>query len=263
MTTIENATAVLRLFNQSGLMQGQPGLTFTDITTALNLPKSTVSRLLSTMESQGLLERDADSRRFYPGDLLLSLASSYLSTPLVDGASSMMARLATDSSCTGYISMLEGRDVMIMRMFQGRMFIQVVTPPGSRLPAAETSVGRAILARYSDDYVRNLYADEWRVTSPNAPQTLPLLLAELERIRARGWAVSRNETLQGISAIATSVSNKHLGETVALGLTFPTQSLEPLSSSFALDALQRVTHRLADKYGDRTAAFHNDSIVEQ
>lgn len=251
MTTLENATAVLKLFNQQGLVQGQQGLSFTDVVAALKLPKSTVSRLLATMENQGLLERNPDTRCFHLGQMLLSLASHYLSTPLVDGASSMMARLAAESSCTGYISVLEGRDVLVMRMFQGRMYVQAVTPPGSRFPAAETSVGRAILSRYSDDYVRNLYAGAWRVSSPNSPQTIQQLLAELDRIRECGWALARNEALPGISAIATTLSNKHRGETVALSLSFPTQSQDQLFSPIALDALQMVTRQLAGKYGDR------------
>lgn len=259
MTTLENATAVLKLFNRTGVSQGQPGLTFTDIAQALDLPKSTASRLLAAMESEGLLERDPDTRCFHVGHMLLTLASNYLSTPLVDGASSLMARLAAESRCTGYISVLEGREVRVMRMFQGRMFIQVITPPGSRLPAAETSVGRAILSRYSDDFVRQLYAGAWQVNSPNSPQTVEQLLAELARIRQQGWALARNETLQGISAVSTTITNKHRGETIALCLSFPSQDPSSPYSSPALDALQIVTRQLAGKYGD--CAWQRDNMI--
>ena len=53
MTTLENAAAVLKLFQRFGVAQGHPGLTFTEVVEALGLPKSTVSRLLATMESEG------------------------------------------------------------------------------------------------------------------------------------------------------------------------------------------------------------------
>ncbi len=256
MTTLENATAVLKLFHQHGMVQGQQGLSFSDVVTTLKLPKSTVSRLLAAMESQGLLERNPDTRCFHLGQMLLSLASHYLSTPLVDGASAMMAKLAAESSYTGYISVLEGREVMVMRMFQGRMFVQAVTPPGSRFPAVETSVGRAILSRYSDDDVRKLYAGAWRVRSANSPQTLEQLLAELGRIRERGWAMACSEALPGIGAISTTLSNKHRGEIVALSLSFPTQSQDQLFIPTALDALQMVTRQLAAQYGDRAISHH-------
>lgn len=250
MTTLGNSVAILKLFKRINLTQGQCGLTFTAIVEALRLPKSTVSRLLATMESEGLLERDPESRCFRLGRMLLSLTSHYLSTPLVDCASPMMVRLAAESSCTGYISMLDGREIMVMRLFQGRMFIQLVTPPGSRMPAAQTSVGRALLARHSDDFVRKLYQDDWQAGSPNSPQTIEQLLAELDRIRQRGWSLARNETLQGLSSLSTTVTNKHLGETVALCLSFPSLTSEQLYLPATLDALQNVTHKLAGQYDD-------------
>ena len=60
MTTLENAAAVLKLFSQQRVMHGQPGIAFSDVVEQLALPKSTVSRLLQTMENQGMLERDPD-----------------------------------------------------------------------------------------------------------------------------------------------------------------------------------------------------------
>lgn len=252
MTTLENSVAILKLFNRSDLNHGQPGLTFSAVVEALGLPKSTVSRLLSIMESEGLLERDPGSRCFRLGRMLLTLASQYLSTPLMDCASPMMVRLAAESSSTGYISVLDGREIMVMRMFQGRMVMQLVTPPGSRMAAAQTPVGRALLARHSDDYVRKLYQGVWKAGVPNSPQTLEQLLVELSRIRQQGWALARNEMLQGIGSLSTTVANKHLGEVVALCLSFPSQSAEQPYSPATLDALQSVTRKLAGQYGDRT-----------
>jgi IclR family KDG regulon transcriptional repressor len=55
MTTLENAAAVLKLFSQQRMMHGQPGISFSDVVNQLALPKSTVSRLLQTMETQGML----------------------------------------------------------------------------------------------------------------------------------------------------------------------------------------------------------------
>jgi len=120
MSTLENATAVLKLFSRQGVSQGHPGLSFSDVVSNLQLPKSTVSRLLVTMEGEGLLERDPNSRLYRIGKLLLAISSHYLSTPLVDATSPYMTQLSQLTQCTGYVSILEGRDIMIMRMFPGR-----------------------------------------------------------------------------------------------------------------------------------------------
>lgn len=250
MTTLENAAAVLKLFSQRQITHGQGGISFTDVVERLGLPKSTVSRLLQTMENQGLLERDPQSRQYHIGYMLLEVASHYLSTPLVESATAAMMQLNQLTFCTGYISKLEGRENWVMRTLPGRHFLQVVTPVGTSSPAAETSVGRAMLARESDEQVCERFAAGYHVASINAPQTLEALLRKLAIIRQRGWSLARNETLPGISSLATSVINKHRSETVGLCLSFPSQSEEQPYSPQVLEALMAVSRQLAAKLGD-------------
>lgn len=250
MSTLENATAVLKLFSRQGVSQGHPGLSFSDVVSNLQLPKSTVSRLLMTMESEGLLERDPDSRLYRIGKLLLAISSHYLSTPLVDATSPYMTQLSQLTQCTGYVSMLEGRDIMVMRMFPGRTYLQVVTPAGSLLPAHETSIGRAILARYSDEEVRERYHGVYQVNSANSPKSIDLLLERLAEIRESGLSFANNETLQGISSLATSVFNKHRNELIGLGLSFPSPAEGKGIPEGIKESLIAVTRKVAEKLGD-------------
>ncbi|MGK3142766.1 IclR family transcriptional regulator [Pantoea sp. C2G6] len=249
MTTLENAAAVLRLFQRKGVTQGSVGLTFSEVVEALTLPKSTVSRLLATMESQGLLERNEETRGYHIGRVLLAAAGHYLSAPLVDSVSAAMVRLAASTGCMGYVSKLEGREVLVMRMFHGRHFTQMVTPPGSRMPAEATSTGRALLARLSDDEVRARFRDCWQVVSANSPQDLDALCSQLAEIRSQGWSLARNETLPGISSLSVIVHNKHHGETVALCLSFLSQENEPGYPPALLEALRATAAEMAEKYG--------------
>lgn len=250
MTTLENAAAVLKLFSKQGIRQGHPGLSFSDVVENLKLPKSTVSRLLMTMETEGLLERDPDSRLYRIGRLLLAVSSHYLSTPLVDLASPYMAQLSQLTQCTGYISMLEGRDIMVMRMFPGRTYLQVVTPAGSLLPAHETAIGRAILARYTDDDVLARYSGHYQVHSANSPASREVLLSRLAEVRQNGVSFANNETLLGISTLATSIFNKHRNETVGLCLSFPSPAQGKDIPEGIKEGLIAVTRQIAEKLGD-------------
>lgn len=249
MTTLENAAAVLKLFQQKGVTLGHPGLTFTDVVEALRLPKSTVSRLLATMEGQGMLERDPNSRCYHIGRVLLSVAGHYLSAPLVDSASPAMARLADKTGCIGYISRLDGCDLIVMRMFHGRQFTQLVTPPGSRMPAAATSTGRVLLAQLSEEEVRQRFQSGWQALPPNSPQTLDALCARLVEIRQQGWSLARNETLPGISSISVALHNKYHGDTAALCLSFLSQEGAQDYPAALLDELRNTASDVAAKYG--------------
>jgi len=250
MTTLENAAAVLKLFSTQGISQGHPGLSFSDVVENLKLPKSTVSRLLMTMETEGRLERDPDSRLYRIGKLLLAVSSHYLSAPLVDSASPYMTQLSQLTQCTGYISMLEGRDIMVMRMFPGRTYLQVVTPAGSLLPAHETAIGRAILARYTDDEVLERFNGKYQVSSANAPASMDGLLARLAEVRRTGLSFANNETLLGISSLACSIFNKHRNETVGLCLSFPSPAQGKEIPQGIKEGLIAVTRQIAEKLGD-------------
>lgn len=252
MTMLKNAASILKLLTQQQQHYDYDtaGISFTDVVTQTGLPKSTASRLLATMEKQGFLERDRRTRLYTTGQLLLSISNHYLSTPLVDSAAPFMGRLSQETLYTGYISALEGDEMMVMRMFQGRGFLQIITPPGSRSRPAETSVGRAILARHSDEEVKRLYAPGYQAASPNSPQTLAALLEKLAQIRRLGWSFACNETLAGISSLATAITNKHRNETIGLCLSFPSQTDDQPYSPQVLEALMTASHQLAEKLGD-------------
>jgi DNA-binding IclR family transcriptional regulator len=250
MSTLENAAAVLSLFSQRQTNFSQPGISFSEVVAQLELPKSTVSRLLKSLESQHWLERDPQTRQYHIGNLLLKVAGVYLSTPLVENAAAAMMRVDHLSICTGYIAVLEGCEGRVMRVLPGKHFMHVVTPVGALSPAAETSVGRALLARKSDEQVRSYYADGYRVQSPGSPQTLEALLKELARIRSRGWSLARNEILPGISSLATTVCNKHRCETVGLCLSYPSLSEDQPYAPEVLTALMAVSRTLGETLGD-------------
>ncbi|WP_192983212.1 IclR family transcriptional regulator [Pseudomonas sp. EggHat1] len=250
MSTLENAAAILSLFAQRQTNFSQPGISFSDVVAQLELPKSTASRLLKTLESQHWLKRDPHTRHYHIGSLLLKVAGFYLSTPLVESTAMAMRRLDHLSICTGYIAVLEGCEGRVMRALPGKHFMHVVTPVGALSPAAETSVGRALLARESDEQVRSHYAEGYRVQSPGSPQTLDALLKELARIRSRGWSLARNEILPGISSLATTVCNKHRSETVGLCLSYPSLSEGQPCAPEVLAALIAVSRTLGETLGD-------------
>ncbi|AKA39434.1 IclR family transcriptional regulator [Yersinia ruckeri] len=250
MSTLGNASSVLKLFAKQNIMHSHPGISFSDVINQLCLAKSTTSRLLMAMESEGLLERDPDTKLYHIGRLLLSISIQYLSTPLVDMAASMMIRLSQMTRCTGYISALDGREIMVLRMFYGQQFLPVVTPVGTRSPANETAVGRAILSRQNDSEVRECFSGHYRAGSPNSPQSLDALLAALALARQSGWTFARNETLQGVSSIATSVTNKHCSETIGLCLSFSSRDEKPFYQDEHVEALISMTRLLAEKLDD-------------
>lgn len=250
MTTLKNAAAVLEIFSDSSIKQTNQGISFTEIMQVLGLPKSTTSRLLTNMERCKLLEREPDSRLYHVGELLLAVSSSYLSTSLIDMAAPYMLRLSQKTTCTGYISILDDQHIVVMRMFPGSQYIRVVTPAGSVCSVAETAIGRALLARKTEDEIREMYKEGYFVVSKNAPQTLDELLAAVEVVRQHKWSFACNENFLGVRTVATAIFNKHRNETVGLCLSFPASQQNSQDCAEIIDGLVGLSKQLARKLGD-------------
>jgi DNA-binding IclR family transcriptional regulator len=247
MSTLENAASVLRLFTADRLE-----LTVTDVARALGLPKSSVSRLLKAMRESGLLTSAADTPRYRVGTLLFEIAQLHQqNSALMDLADVELSAICRDTRHTGYISILDGTDVLVLRMHPGREALRVVTPLGSRAAAFATANGRALLARLSDDKVRSLHPKPLQPPSANAPADMTSLLDRLTDTRRVGWCEAIDEAIPGVHSIAVAVEDAANAETFAFCLSFPVSQLSQIESRSIVRALTDAARRIAEKVGDR------------
>ncbi|TCV94346.1 IclR family transcriptional regulator [Biostraticola tofi] len=250
MSTLENASAVLKLFTADGTGLYPLGLSFSDVASHLQLPKSTVSRLLIAMESQGLLSRNPNNRLYTIGDLLLAVGSNYLSRPLAEIAASGLFPLASQYQCTAYLSRLENDRVYVIDFFHGHPSMPLPFSRGESLPAMQTAAGRALLSAFTESEVmaRLISRDACRgvFDKPGAAR----LWQRLSLVRRQGWSFSRNEAREGVSALATMLSHSARRENIALSLTYNSAGENDTFPEEMLASLKSVTRQLADKIGD-------------
>jgi DNA-binding IclR family transcriptional regulator len=247
MSTLENAASVLRLFTPDRLE-----LTVTDVARALALPKSSVSRLLKAMRESGLLAGVAGTPRYRVGTLLFEIAQLHQqNSALMDLADAELGAICRDTRHTGYVSILDGTDVLVLRMHPGREALRVVTPLGSRAAAFATANGRALLARLSDDKVRSLHPERLQPPSPNAPADISSLLDRLKQTRRVGWCEAIDEAIPGVHSIAVAVEDAANAENFAFCLSFPVSQLSQIESRWIVRALTDAARRIAEKVGDR------------
>jgi DNA-binding IclR family transcriptional regulator len=217
MTTLESAAAVLRCFSPS-----RTEITVTEASSLLSLPKSNISRLLRAMRDAGLLETVGDSKRYRPGPLILGVAHLYSSTSsLVGRADAVVARIVAAVGHTGYVSIRDGGEVTGLTYHPGTNVLRVATPVGRPLAAHSSATGRSLLARMSDEQVRELFPQPWPPVSPTAPQTIDELLQRLDKVRRLGFAESHDEANRGVGALATAVGSPETGEAVSLCIAYP------------------------------------------
>ncbi len=247
MSALRNSAAVLRLFSS-----GHPDLGVVEAAAALGLPKSTTSRLLKMMAEEGLLEVIQSSRRYRPGPVVAVAARVYRAgSALIPAIEGLVADVVAACGYTGYVSLRAGQDIFAIKMCTGRQALQVVTPIGQTYPAYASAVGRALLARLSDEDIRQLYAARgFDCPAPSAPAGIEALLDRIRQVRATGIAHADDECNPGVGSIAVAIADPAEGEVVAACLSFSLSLVTAADRAEIRAQLLRGAERVGVRFGD-------------
>lgn len=257
MSSIGNAGSVLGLFTPDRNV-----LLVTEAAQLLGMPKSSTSRLLKTMRDAGLLASVEGKAGYRVGNLIFETARRHRANSTLSLlADEALAEIAKTTGHTGYVAILDGNNILGVRMRHGSRALRVVTSPGDRLPAFASASGRALLARLDDDAVRALHPMPLKPPSPHAPQSLTELLAALEVVRDKGWAEATDECLPGVESVAICVQDRENAESIAVCVSYSAHLISPNEKARIVAALMTAARDMAMKFDDefwmatRFAAF--------
>ena len=182
-------------------------LTIAEASRLTGLDRATSRRCLLTLERLGYATHDG--KNFALTVRVLSLGHAYLATtPLPDQLQPFLDRLAAaiQESCS--CSVLDDTEIVYLARAAQRRVMSIGLGVGSRLPAYCASMGRVLLAALPDEEV--LAVLERSVIRPLTMRTLTdpaLLMAEIERVRAQGYAIIDEELEIGLRSLAVPIRN--------------------------------------------------------
>jgi DNA-binding IclR family transcriptional regulator len=207
---LQRGLDILRCFNSNRVRIGAA-----ELAQELKIPRSTVFRLLSTLEFMGFVERSPDGREYRLGVAVLSLGFEYIaSLEITDLARPILEKLAKTTGYHANLAIRDGREVVyILKAAAPSSYVGSVKI-GTRLAAHATVMGRMCLAYLSDKELDALYRDnKMKRYSPQTPASLKQLRSVLAEDRRRGYAVSEQFFEPGVSAVAAPIFED--GEKVA------------------------------------------------
>ena len=203
-------------------------LTAPELARRFKLPRSTVFRLLATLENMGFVERDEGGRDYRLGMAVLRLGFEYLaSLPLNELGHPLLERLSQDSGHACNLIVRDGRSIVyVSRVSPPSPFVSAVAV-GTRLPAHATVLGRILMSDMTLPELRALYPEnQLESFSPNTPRTVNELFDLVQADRQRGYAVSEGFFEANISTIAAPVRDHTRRVVAALGMTVNASRIE-------------------------------------
>jgi len=168
----------------------------------VGLPASTVSRQLGTLASTGLVEHDPESGRYRLGIRIVRLANAVLARLDVrEIARPHLGELVRITGETATLHVPGEDDAVTIDFVPSAHFVQHVTQLGRPSIAHATSAGKVMLA-FTD---RPLPSGPLKAYTKRTITSVEALAAEVERVRAQGYAEGFEEREPGLNAVAAPI----------------------------------------------------------
>lgn len=202
------------------VLQADQSVTFADLTATSKLPKSTVSRLLTSLERHGLVRRGSDAS-IHPGPVLARYAESRRTDLLLRVAQPHLSRLGDLTGETINLAVAGSQAVEQIAQVDSRYMLSAVNWVGREVPFHSSALGKVLLA-YG---VAQLPSGRLERHTDRTITNRVELETDLHGVRRHGYAVADSELEPGLVAIAAPIVEPTGSVVAAVSVTGPSVRL--------------------------------------
>jgi len=200
---VERALDILLCFTRE-----DPVRSLTQISECVNMSKTTVHRLLGTLENKRFITRDKVTGLYRLGFRFIEMASLVLQdVDLHRWADPYLQHLSSECGETVDLSILDGLHVIYLQVIESPQRVKLAAAVGQRLPAFCTASGKALLAFLPEDQVHKILGENLTKFTSNTPISALEIMESLRATRERGYAISEQEYEPDINAVAAPIFN--------------------------------------------------------
>ena len=188
------------------LARGREPMTLARLSSELELPKSSVHGLCTTLVSFGYLRRQADGS-FLIGPRVMGLAEAFVAgTDVAQEFNALWGSRGLVPEETVVLSVLSGNEALYVAVRNSVRPLGLAFNVGMRLPAFLSGSGKAMLAQLPADEVRRRFSGQLstRLTS-KGPRDIESLQKELALTRRRGYSIDDEAVREGVYSFGAPV----------------------------------------------------------
>lgn len=208
-----------RAFRILDILAEEPkGISLADLARKTEIPKSTLFRILVTLQKCEVVSAPDDQRRFRLGTHLWTLGNRFADqNDLFRLAEHFMEELVEECEETVFLASLEEGEVVYLRRMESPKSIAVVKKLESRVPAPATATGLAQMAWLPSEEIDAILEKHPLEAYTDATVTdRGVLLERLAETRRREYAVVDGEYNQELLCVSAPVLNHHQRPSAAL-----------------------------------------------
>jgi DNA-binding IclR family transcriptional regulator len=220
--SLDRALEILRL------LSSEPEMRVTDLARRLEVHKSTVFRLLSTLEEHGLVEQNPRTERYRLGYGLVRLAGAVVAElDLARASRPVLEELAVRTGETVNLAVLQADQVVNIDQIAAPNLVVNVNWVGKHTPLHATSNGKVLLAFLPEDERGRLLGRSLARLTPRTITDPRILDKQLRRVLEDGYAFTLEELEVGLNAVAAPVRTANGRVQAAVSVAGPAYRVTP------------------------------------
>lgn len=247
-TRLDGDTPNLRLFALlEAVAQKSVPFTLQTMVEETGLPKPTMHRMLSQLESAGILQRDGNGRHYGTGQRLMRLAENVLLNNTTHGARhAVLTQLVHELGESCNITAFSGSEVLYLDRVETPAPLRFYLHPGSRVPAHCSATGKLFLSQMAPAQRRRLLSNvPLEAFTGNTLTTFEALERELEQVREQGYAFDNEEFLPGLLCLGVLVPAPNGSSNMGLAVQAPVMRFSKEKALSFLPKLQAAVAAIA------------------
>lgn len=241
VNSLYNASRIMKSFTHEHSIKR-----VTDISKELDLPKSTVSRLIRNLVAEGFLKKDKNSSRYMLGPSVFTLGGIYATSTLIfKEVTPVLTQIAYETEENVYISALKQYNVVYVNKSLGPYYADIISEIGSEQPAHLTSSGKVLLAAKNETYVDKML--EQSQLEDYSVEAIKQLKQDLAEIRERKYSINIGLLKEDNYSVAVPVYDGNGEVACSLTIIAPISRMSEVKTTKYLDILFEAAEEASDR----------------
>ncbi len=222
-------------------------MSVTGISKELNIPKSTVYQIVTTLVSERIVEKDSDSNLYHLGLKLFELGNLVrFNLEISKIAAPYLKELHEKYDETIHLTVLDVGEVLYVDCSESTKRLRTHSAIGEKAPLHCTGVGKAILAFLPANEIERVIQEKGlRMFTENTITDRDLLLEELKKIAQSGYAIDNMEHEEGVRCVAAPIRNHDGRVFAAISISGPAQRIIPEKDGTFAEAVKHAATKIS------------------
>jgi DNA-binding IclR family transcriptional regulator len=241
MPTNNYINVIERTADVLGAFGSRRDVALKDLAQRSGIVKSSVFRILFTLEKLGYVSKSADSLYSIEPKFLALVTPAPLATDLINAAAPYMQSLVDRFKETVNLGLLEGNEVVYIYVIESPHMLRQVAYAGIRSALHTSAMGKCLTAYIPPDEIERLVKTSFKRMTPRTITTKERFFQELEETRKRGFAIDNAEESVGTRCVGVPIFDQYGRPAAALSISGPESRFREQTFQIVAEALQAAS----------------------